>query len=69
MGIFVNCKKCGERIELVFNRNHKRVPLNIKPSVVTDNNTRILKRMRVSHFVTCCKDKNKQIINNKEKIN
>lgn len=60
MGTFANCKICGERIEFVFNKNHKKVPLNIEPSILLNKDTRTLQHIRVSHFVTCCKNKNKK---------
>jgi len=60
MGIFRKCKNCGEVVEFVFNKNHKRVPLNIKPEVVMDKGTRKYVQVRTNHFVTCCKDKKRE---------
>jgi hypothetical protein len=58
MGKFGNCKICGEKIEFVINRYKKKIPINIKPSIVIGED-RSLQHVRVNHFVTCCKDKNK----------
>ena len=57
MGTFANCRWCGERIEFVLNKSHKKVPLNIEPDVVIDKRTRELLHVRVSHFTTCGKSK------------
>ena len=58
MGIFVNCKNCGERIELILSKNKKRVPYNIEPSIIV-NAKKELVQARLSHFTTCCKCKDK----------
>jgi hypothetical protein len=57
MGTFANCRVCGERIEFVLNKNHKKIPLNIMPSILLNKYTRRLEQARVSHFTTCCKNK------------
>jgi thymidine kinase len=58
MGIFIKCKRCGEAIEMVRNKNNRKIPMNIEPSVVVDKDTREYKSIRLNHFVTCNKNKN-----------
>ena len=55
MGTFIKCKMCGEKIEIMRNKNNKKVPINIEPSVIIDKVTRKYKQVRLNHFVTCCR--------------
>jgi len=64
MGAIITCKKCGEKIEFVFNQNHKKIPLNVNPSVQYDKATGRYVHVRVSHFVTCKQKSFNQTRNN-----
>jgi len=55
MGTFGTCKNCGEPVEFVFNKNHKRVPINIVPSIQYSKYTGKYVHVRLNHFVTCGK--------------
>jgi len=53
MGTITDCNKCGEKIEWIFNMSHKKIPINVSPSIQLDKATGRYVHVRVSHFVTC----------------